>query len=355
MKNRVEMMIMAGILSLCTSCARRSENAEVDSNTETMMEYMGYADCDILRLGNYIGVSYETVEYSISEHEIQAALCNMEDYAEKIPVENRTWVEKGDYIVVDYEIIYDGAVLKQCANEVVHVGENKYDDQFENNIIGAHLNEVYTMDWTVLDNPNLYGGYEELAGKTVTIEAVVREIYGLKQVELTDAFVQKEFGVDTVEGYYDQVYNELAEMKEKAAHDAEIDAIFEKIIMEGQYDLDENAVVKHAANLYRSYEYNAYLYNMELEEYAQVFFGTGEDDLYNIAYEESCDEIKYYLTVGAIIKALELEVTEEERISFCERYDADFEKMTDEEKCYMYYDILEEKVLNFVYENATCQ
>ena len=93
-----------------------------------------------------------------------------------------------------------------------------------------------------------------------------------------------------------------------------------------------------------SYETEAYLYDMELDRYVAEELQMTEDEFFEECYREGEELIKNYLIVGAIVKEENLEVTEEDIKELSGVFEKDFDEYSEEEKTYIQYQILENKV-----------
>lgn len=353
MNKKILIIYILGAVIGITSCTYNNKNIEIDENTMMVLELQGFNKCTLHALSSYDCIYYEKVDCEIDQTELQAAMCNVEDYAVKIPQMERNFVIDGDYIVVDYDILYNNDVINTCRGEIVHVGSDCYDSQFERNIIGARLNEECIMEWIVPDISAVYGSYSNLVGETLEIRAFVKEIYSLNIPDFDDEFVRSEFGYDTVDEYMAFLYEELKNNKESYAHQQEIQSIYDVIIENSEFEIDEDAVVRHAAEIYKLFEDKAYILNMDMASFAQNYYGCNAEDLYGIAYEKSCKEAEQYLVVGAIIVKENISVSQMELEKKCQYYNVDLSNMDEKELCYIVYDILKEKVDDLLYDKAT--
>lgn len=100
-------------------------------------------------------------------------------------------------------------------------------------------------------------------------------------------------------------------------------------------------------------EYNASMYGMEIDEYMDLF-GLDEETV----KQEILDSVNTELIIGAIAQAEKIECSKDEITKFVEEIYEDYEYESPEEFLEDYseeevgYEIIYEKVLDFLYENA---
>jgi FKBP-type peptidyl-prolyl cis-trans isomerase (trigger factor) len=183
---------------------------------------------------------------------------------------------------------------------------------------------------------------------------MIQYIYHVEPCELNDDFVQKEFGISTVDEYRIYVKNNLMEEAKTAAVSKAKEAIIKEIINNSQFVLDEKTVLNNSINAYNNHKSLARIYTMDVLKYASDVLGMSEKELYESCYDESEYQIKYYLVIGGIAQKAELSVSAEAFYTFCDSQGYNMDALSEETICYMTYHLLEEMVLNFVYDNAIC-
>lgn len=211
-------LIIFGVAALIViKAATSGQPLPIDENVELMLEYMEFNDCEVLSIGKYVGVSYEKVEYSVSNYDVDAYITGvLSSYDEQIVITDRTTIAEGDIAVVNYNLSYNGEVIKSKRSEIINVGSGYFNSDFEEKLIGQEIGEVIQFEWLLPDIPSVYGDYEELVNKYIQVEAYIQYAYYIKPCELSDSFVQAEFGYTDVDAYYSYV-RELLEQEAKKA------------------------------------------------------------------------------------------------------------------------------------------
>lgn len=168
------------------------------------------------------------------------------------------------------------------------------------------------------------------------------EDYG--KTELSAEFIKKEFDMNSMEEFYQYVKEEVIVAKEVQEHTSARKQIREQLITGSDFNLDQNNIAKYSLEIVESYEEEAYLYNMELEEYVNKELHMTDEEFYQMCYEEGADYVKTYLVFGAIAMKEQLGVTEQDIEEFEDSDNMIIDRYSEEEQTYRNYQILENKV-----------
>ena len=145
-----------------------------------------------IEVGNYLGVEIEKPKLSVTDDQVDTSLRRLqESHARLEPVENRTLVQRGDFVTLDFEGFIGGKPFPagKAENYLLEVGGGQALPQFEEAVVGATQGDPKKIQVTYPEN---YGN-RELAGQTVDFSAVVREIKQKILPELDDDFA-KDYG-----------------------------------------------------------------------------------------------------------------------------------------------------------------
>lgn len=142
-----------------------------------------------IEVKDYLGIEVEKVKLSVTDDQVNEALRRLrESHARLEPVEDRTIVQSGDFITLDFEGSIGGKPFQggKGENYFLEVGAGQALPQFEEAVIGltqgmpAQIQVAY---------PENYSN-KELAGKTVEFSVVVREIKQKVLPEVDDDFAK---------------------------------------------------------------------------------------------------------------------------------------------------------------------
>jgi len=142
-----------------------------------------------IEVKDYLGIEVEKVKLFVTDDQVDEALRRLqESHARLEPVENRTIVQPGDFITLDFEGSIAGKPFQggKGENYFLQVGGGQALPQFEEAVIGLTQGVPTKIQVAYPEN---YSN-NELAGKTVDFSVVVREIKQKVLPELDDDFAK---------------------------------------------------------------------------------------------------------------------------------------------------------------------
>ena len=142
-----------------------------------------------IEVKDYLGIEVEKVKLVVTDDQVDEALRRLqESHARLEPVENRTIVQPGDFITLDFEGSIAGKPFQggKGENYFLEVGGGQALPQFEEAVIGLTQGVPTKIQVAYPEN---YSN-NELAGKTVDFSVVVREIKQKVLPELDDDFAK---------------------------------------------------------------------------------------------------------------------------------------------------------------------
>jgi trigger factor len=146
----------------------------------------------LIEVRDYLGVEVEKLKLSVTDDQVDDSLRRLqESHARLEPVENRTLVQRGDFVTLDFEGSIAGKPFQggRGENYLLEVGGGQALPQFEEAVIGLTQGELKKIH---VSYPEKYPN-RELAGQTVDFSVVVREIKQKILPELDDDFA-KDYG-----------------------------------------------------------------------------------------------------------------------------------------------------------------
>jgi trigger factor len=146
----------------------------------------------VIDVRDYLGLEIEKVKLFVADDQVDEALRRLrESHARLEPVENRTVVQRGDFVTLDFEGFIGGKSFQggKGENYLLEIGGGQALPQFEEAVVGLTLEELKKIQVTY---PEKYPN-GELAGQTVDFSVVVREIKQKILPELDDDFA-KDYG-----------------------------------------------------------------------------------------------------------------------------------------------------------------
>ena len=250
MKKRIlALLLCASTVISMTGCGSKGESAEATEaveNTESTEEApaVPLAKYD-LKGSDYVTLcDYGAIEVTISgDYEVTDQ--DVLDYVEKIFTQggpfytadpDKTTVEEGDIVNVDYVGKLDGEAFQggTAENQNIDVSNNSstsgtsYIDGFTDGLLGASVGDVIDSNVTFPEDYN----NEDLAGKEVVFTFTVNSIQKEVTMDMMDdEFASEQFGVDSVDGGYEQVRQYL-ESSAESTHKNDIYSALEDYLLE---------------------------------------------------------------------------------------------------------------------------
>ena len=352
MRRKKAHLLLAGCLglSLLAGCGKSSNPAEALKNS-----YAQYVD-----LGDYKQIQYTPTETAVTSEQVDSKV-------NQLVTQNGTKVEKkagtamqGDTVNIDYVGSIDGVEFEGGSTggkgTEITLGSSGYVANFDEQIEGHSPGDTFDVNVTF---PKDYGK-EELNGKAAVFKTTLNSIVTTEYPELTDEFVAEKTEYKTVDEYRASIEADL--VKTQAEQDMETDK--EKLIDQ----LMETCAVKQYSQaelenqtkrLTDQVQSTASAYGMELDKYMMAI-GYDADQF----QEEIRKAVETYTKRKMILCA----IAEKEDINVSKsEVDAKVQELlkstglsdvselnsragyTDED---YYYIVLEEKVVDFIYENA---
>ncbi len=308
-------------------------------------------------LGEYKGLTAETEDTTVSEGDIERSIqSELAAHTEAVEVKGRA-AQMGDIVNIDYVGLKDGVAFDTGSGTTdLKLGSGRFISGFEEGVVGMKTGEEKDLDLTFPEDYQT----TELAGKDVVFQVTLNSISEEKVPELTDEFVQSlDYNVNTVEEYKQYVKNKLTEQNKSSAKASQESDLMKQAVDNAECDTDklpEWLVSQNATEFKSSTESFVMQYGMTLEDYlAQT--GGDMESFEASANEYGAEKAKSDLVVLAIAKAEGLEVTDKDMedyyIEYANEYKATPEQIKnaipeDELRNYL----LQEKVMDFIYENA---
>ena len=263
-----------------------------------------------VKLGEYKGLDVKKAAVKVTEKEIDQAVLEMRNrYAENVVKEGN--VEDGDIAVIDFEGFKDGVAFEggKGENYSLTIGSHTFIPGFEEQLIGMEVGEERDIN---VSFPEDYHA-EELKGAPVVFKVKVNEI---KTVEIPE--LDKDFFADL--GYED-IENEeqlRATVKEtiKARKDADadnkyIDDLLKAASENAKVEIPEQMIHEEAHRMVHQYEEHLRMQGITLEQFFQ-FTNSNEQALMDQMHDEAKNRVLYRLVLEAIVKAENIEVSDEE-------------------------------------------
>ena len=259
-------------------------------------------------LGDYKGIEIDKIDVEVTDEEIDAEVNKeRENNARTITVEDRA-VENGDITVIDFEGFKDGVAFEggKGENYPLTIGSGSFIPGFEDQLVGAKLNEEVTIDVTF---PEEYQA-EELAGQPAQFKVTVKEIKVKELPELDDEFAKDVSEFDTLDEYKADVKKNLAEKKEKEAENKREEAAMDKVIENAQMDIPDLMVETQTRQLADDFARRISQQGLSVDQYFQ-FTGLTPETFLQQMKPQALRRIQSRLVLEKIAEVENIEISEE--------------------------------------------
>jgi len=308
-----------------------------------------------VKLGKYKGIQIKKVEYNVSDEDINHELGHMaERNSRLVNVEDRP-VEDGDITVIDFEgfvneVAFEGG---KGENYELTIGSKTFIPGFEDQIIGMKIDEERDIN---VKFPEEYFS-EELKGKDAVFKVKLHEIKKKELPELNDDFAKDTSEFDTLDELKASIKEKLEhENKHKAEYEME-DAVVKAAVETVEVEIPSGMVETEVDNMVKDMETRLSYQGVRLEQYLQMV-GKSMEDFRKEHEENAKTSVKTRLTLEAIVKAENIEASEEDVNKKVEEMAAMYGKTAEELKAneqfvtYVKDSIKNEAVVKFLLDNA---
>lgn len=265
-------------------------------------------------------------------------------------------VKEGDTVNIDYVGVLDGETDPfeggSATGTSLLIGSGQFIDGFEDGLIGKKVGKTVKLK---LQFPEKYDNNPSLAGKKVTFTVTINALEVTEVPELNDEFVKENYGdsdVSTVEEF-----REFA--RERLELSQIINEIWEDTVNDSEMKISDEDLNKKIEELRSSDEAQAESMSVDVEVYAQYYYGIESDGYEDYLKKKAEYSIKEPYFVKAVAEKEDIQVEDSEYNEQMEYYSSYYSKSQDEiESMYQeYYDmsfrdmILASKVREFVAKN----
>ncbi|MCY9037614.1 trigger factor [Bacillus inaquosorum] len=273
-----------------------------------------------VKLGDYKGLGIEKDDTAVTDEDVQNELKALQERQAELVVKEEGAVEEGNTVVLDFEGFVDGDAFEggKAENYSLEVGSGSFIPGFEDQLVGLEAGAEKDVEVTF---PEEYHA-EELAGKPAVFKVKIHEIKAKELPELDDEFAKDiDEEVETLAELTEKTKKRLEEAKENEADAKLREELVLKASENAEIDVPQAMVDTELDRMLKEFEQRLQMQGMNLELYTQ-FSGQDEAALKEQMKEDAEKRVKSNLTLEAIAKAENLEVSDEE-------VDAELSKMAE--------------------------
>lgn len=290
MKRKIILGLIAATL-LC-GCGKTNE-------IKTTNEIPKIENSYIKTEGEYKGVKYTPMEATVSDAQFDNAMVNVINSLSHLEKSDKTTVEDGDYVIVDYEGVLNGNAIdgEEGTGMTIKIGSGYFPEGVEDSLIGHEVGETVAVEVTLPD----MAAYGDMAGKTVTFNVTIREIDEKITVALTDEIAQDN-GYNDVTAVEDAVRDELKQDSISAALEKRQSDIVDAYLDSCEFEITDDDLNKYIEYTIKQYESYAETYDKTYAEFIENNVGKTVEEFEEELKETEKENIKYELGMKSIFK-----------------------------------------------------
>ena len=316
----------------------------------------------VTSVGDYNNLSIEvTKSAEVSDADVQDYIDYMLSGQTETVKTDKTVVEDGDIVNIDYQGIKDGVAFDGGTDTGydLTIGSGTFIPGFEEGLIGHKVGEEVALDITFPEN---YGS-AELAGAAVVFNVKINYISESKTPELTEEVIAG-YGIENVTNeaeYRAYVYDNLSMANDNNDLAAKRDAIQNALIEKCTFaDLTGLGLYQfYVEQIKGQTKQMADSYGVTVEDVVPVMYGVSMEEYEGMVAEQAENLTKGALACAKVAKDLNLKVTDEEFETQITQDAADYGYATTDEfknlinmEDYRNY-LLQMKVVDKLLETAT--
>ena len=260
-----------------------------------------------VKLGQYKGLEAPKAEVKVAAADVNARLKEMADRNSRLVSVDRA-VKKGDTADIDFEgfdngVAFDGG---KGENFDLEIGSGSFVPGFEDQLIGMKAGEEKDIDITFPENYT-----PELADKPVVFHVKVNEVKVKEVPALDDEFAKDVSEFDTLKDLKADIKKKLTAERTEAAQRAFEDVLMAKVAEGVEADVPHEMVDLQAEQMTEGFKQQLAAQGIPFDQYLKMT-NTTEADFKSQAYGPAEQQVKMDLAISAIVKAENLEASDDE-------------------------------------------
>ena len=323
------------------------------SKTEGVVIKMKVTTYPEVKLGEYKGIKGKMLDTEATDEDVETELKNMQERNSRlVTVEDRESA-MGDTCDINFEgfvddVAFDGG---KGENYPLELGSNSFIPGFEEQVAGHKAGEEFDVNVTFPEQ------YEpSLAGKDAVFKCKINEIKAKELPELDDEFAKDVSEFDTLDELKDDLKKQIAERKEANAKTDFENQIIEQICENMEVEIPECMFTQKCDEMVQDYAYRLQMQGLDLNTYLQ-YLGQTMDQFKEQFMEGAKQQVKTKLALDAIVKAENIEASEEEIEAevnkLAEQYNMEADKIKAAVPAeQLSADITTRKAVDFIVDNA---
>ena len=309
-----------------------------------------------VNIGAYKGLDIKKYEYTVSDADVEKEVNKILDReAKAVDVTDRACAD-GDTVNIDFSGSVNGEKFPGGTAEGYDLvlGSGSFIPGFESQVVGMNVGE--DKDITV-KFPADYQA-ENLRDKDAVFAIHLNSIKGKELPELTDEYVKKHTGSETIADYTAKVRERLEKQAENRGRDETENAIVEAICKTSQCEIPQAMIENEIDRMVQDFSYRLMYQGLKLEDYIR-YMGQTMEQFRSQFTEQAHKRVLSQLVIEKIVREEKISASPEEIDAKIAEQAASVGKTAEEYKKnidprqqnYITNDIVITKLFNFLEEN----
>ncbi|WP_432355806.1 trigger factor [Sporosarcina sp. A2] len=263
-----------------------------------------------VELGEYKGLEVTRQETKVTDEEIDMELQTRRESMAEMVVKEEGAIEDGNTANIDFDGYSEGEAFEggKAEGYDLTIGSGSFIPGFEEQLIGLKTGEEKDVELTF---PEEYHA-AELAGKPAVFKVKINEVKAKEVPELNDELAKEmDEEVSTVDELRTKMKENLETEKKSASETALRDDLVEAAAKNAKFEVPEEMVESETNRMVDEFGQRLQTQGMNLDLYYQ-FSGQDEASLRKQMHDDAVSRVRVSLTLEAIGKEENVEVTEEE-------------------------------------------
>lgn len=306
-----------------------------------------------VKLGEYKSLKGKMLDTEATDEDVENELKSMQDRNSRlVTIEDRE-SQMGDTCDIDFEGFVDGVAFEggKGENYPLELGSNSFIPGFEEQFAGHKAGEEFDVNVTF---PEQYEA--SLAGKDAVFKCKINEIKTKELPELDDEFAKDVSEFDTLDELKADLKKQISERKEANAKTDYENQLIEQVVENMEVEIPECMNKQKCDEMIQDYSYRLQMQGLDLNTYLQ-YLGQTMEQFREQFMDGAKQQVKVKLALDAIVKAENIEATEEEIAEeiakLAEQYNMEADKIkaaVPQEQ--LTDDIVTRKAVDFVVDNS---
>lgn len=262
-----------------------------------------------VKIGSYKGLEIKKFEYNVTEEEIKTEVDKiLLREAKTVEVKDRACIN-GDTVNIDFSGTVDGELFAGGSMEHydLELGSGSFIPGFEEQVVGMNIGDE--RDITV-KFPEDYQA-DNLKGKDAVFHIKLHAIKGKELPELTDEYVKKHAGCETVADYTEKVKNRLETKAKNDGRDQTENSIVEAICATCECEIPQAMIDGEIDGIVNNFAARLQYQGLQLKDYIEYMGQTMEQFRAQFT-EQAKSRVLSQLVIEKIVKEEKITATQEE-------------------------------------------